>query len=230
MHVNDAATAFDIILHCGETSTFITWCTGRATVLSVAQDICQLVGRDPEDAITHVRDRVFNDRRYFIDCSKLHALGWNQEMTWEQGLKETVQWYTTQNLMSYWNNFASALHPHPVAIGSGLTFSREQSVVSLNNLTDEDRVNEGSNVTFLIYGRTGWIGGMLGRLLEEGKHKYFYGSARLHDREAIQEDITRCQPTHILNAAGSPDDQMWTGVNLTSAKLCKPTSLVHLIS
>ena len=43
---------------------------------------------------------------------------------------------------------------------------------------------------------------MLGRLLEEANHTFFYGSARLYDRQAIEEDITRCQPTHILNAAG----------------------------
>ena len=55
---------------------------------------------------------------------------------------------------------------------------------------------------FLIYGRTGWIGGMLGRLLQEQGHEYYYGAARLHDKAALQEDIQRCQPTHILNAAG----------------------------
>lgn len=43
---------------------------------------------------------------------------------------------------------------------------------------------------------------MLGRFLAESKHSYFYGAARLHDRKAIEEDIARCQATHILNAAG----------------------------
>jgi len=201
MHVNDAATAFDIILHCGHTShIYNIGAHEERTVLSVAQDVCRLVGRDPEEAITHVRDRAFNDRRYFIDCSKLHDLGWNQKVTWEQGLEETVQWYRTQDLIPYWNNFAPALQPHPTTMGSSLSFSSEQSVPSHTLI--EDPVNEGSDVTFLIYGRTGWIGGMLGRLLEEGNHRYFYGSARLHERQDIEADIKRCKPTHILNAAG----------------------------
>ena len=200
MHVNDAATAFDIILHCGRTShIYNIGAHEERTVLSVAQDVCKLVDRDPEEAITHVRDRAFNDRRYFIDCSKLHDLGWNQEVPWEQGLEETVQWYRTQDLLLYWNNFAPALQPHPTATGSSLSFSREQSVPSLTLI--EDQVNEASNVTFLIYGRTGWIGGMLGQLLGEGNYRYFYGSARLHDRQDIEADIMRCKPTHILNAA-----------------------------
>jgi len=199
MHINDAATAFDTILHHGKTShIYNIGAHEERTVLSVARDICKLVGRDPEEAITHVRDRAFNDRRYFIDCSKLHDLGWNQEMTWEQGLEETVQWYRTQDLMSYWKDFASALRPHPLVTGNSLSFSREQSAASLT----EDQVSEGPDVTFLIYGRTGWIGGMLGRLLDERKYRYFYGSARLHDRQGIEADITRCKPTHILNAAG----------------------------
>ena len=201
MHVNDAATAFDIILHRGQTShIYNIGARQEHTVLSVAQDVWKVVGRDPKEASTHVRDRAFNDRRYFIDCSKLYALGWNQEIMWEQGLEETVQWYRTQDLMSYWNDFAFALQPHPLETRMTLTFPREQAAVSLNHV--EDRVNEGSNVTFLIYGRTGWIGGMLGALLEQGNYRYFYGSARLYDRHDIEQDIMRCQPTHILNAAG----------------------------
>ena len=43
---------------------------------------------------------------------------------------------------------------------------------------------------------------MLGRLLEEQGHKYYYGAARLYDRKAVEDDIARCKPTHILNAAG----------------------------
>jgi len=140
MHVNDAATAFDIILHCGHTShIYNIGAHEERTVLSVARDVCRLVGRDPEEAITHVRDRAFNDRRYFIDCSKLHDLGWNQEVMWKQGLEETVQWYRTQDLIPYWNNFASALQPHPTTMGSSLSFSSEQSVPSLTHT--EDRVN-----------------------------------------------------------------------------------------
>lgn len=197
MHVNDAANAFDIILHRGQIShIYNIGAHEERTVVSVARDICKLVGRDSEETITHVRDRAFNDRRYFIDCSKLHNLGWLQNITWEQGLEDTVQWYRTQDLNSYWNDFKSALQPHPLAIGSKLVFSLEKSALM------EDEVNEGSDIRFLIYGRTGWIGGMLGRLLEDGSYQYFYGSARLADRCGIEADIARCKPTHILNAAG----------------------------
>ncbi len=113
MHVDDAASAFDIILHKGK--TFEVYNIGaheERTVLSIASDICKLTGREPNHIITHVRDRIFNDRRYFIDCSKLLALGWSQKISWEQGIQETVKWYQRTDLRSYWGAFENALHAH----------------------------------------------------------------------------------------------------------------------
>jgi len=201
MHVEDAAFAFDIILHKGEAEhIYNIGAHEERTVLSVAQDICRLQGRDPSAFITHVRDRAFNDRRYFIDCSKLLALGWRQNKSWNEGLAETVQWYSTQNLESYWGNLASALEPHPTSTSAlSVNVSGCRSCAEKQSHSKKEEV---SKPVFLIYGRTGWIGGMLGRLLQEQGHEYYYGAARLHDKAALQEDIQRCQPTHILNAAG----------------------------
>jgi dTDP-D-glucose 4,6-dehydratase len=123
MHVEDAVRAFDVILHKGETGQIYN-IGGRdeRTVLSVASDICKLHGRDPDDyperCIEHVEDRAFNDRRYYIDCTKLLALGWTQEKTWDVGLRETVEWYATNDLESYWGDFSASLAPHPSAYSS----------------------------------------------------------------------------------------------------------------
>lgn len=114
MHVDDAARAFDVVLHAGETSQIYNiGSREERTVISVARDVCEILGKNPDDAITHVEDRAFNDRRYFIDSTKLLALGWRQEVEWTQGLRETVEWFTTRDLKAYWKNFESALLPHP---------------------------------------------------------------------------------------------------------------------
>ena len=48
------------------------------------------------------QDRAFNDVRYSIDSSKLHSLGWQPEMPWEEGLRRTVEWYCkAENLARY---------------------------------------------------------------------------------------------------------------------------------
>lgn len=57
-------------------------------------------------------------------------------------------------------------------------------------------------VKFLVYGRNGWIGSLLGDLLKKQGAEYEYGTARLEDRAAILADIERVKPTRILNAAG----------------------------
>jgi len=50
--------------------------------------------KDLESPISFVKDRPGHDRRYAIDCSKIKKeLGWKQQVTFEEGLRNTVRWY-----------------------------------------------------------------------------------------------------------------------------------------
>lgn len=50
--------------------------------------------RKSEDLITYVKDRPGHDVRYAIDNTKITSqLGWEPSYTFEQGIKETIQWY-----------------------------------------------------------------------------------------------------------------------------------------
>lgn len=55
---------------------------------------------------------------------------------------------------------------------------------------------------FLIYGRTGWIGGLLGSLCRAQGIEFEYGSGRLENRSSLENDIAEVKPTHVFNAAG----------------------------
>ncbi|EFN59883.1 hypothetical protein CHLNCDRAFT_132889 [Chlorella variabilis] len=55
---------------------------------------------------------------------------------------------------------------------------------------------------FLIFGKSGWIGGLVGELLNQQGAQFEYGTARLEDRAGVLADIERVKPTHVLNAAG----------------------------
>ncbi|KVH95445.1 dTDP-4-dehydrorhamnose reductase [Cynara cardunculus var. scolymus] len=55
---------------------------------------------------------------------------------------------------------------------------------------------------FLIYGKTGWIGGLLGKLCESQGIQYTYGSGRLESRQTLVADLDAIKPTHVFNAAG----------------------------
>eukprot|EP01025_Chloroclados_australasicus_P060784 TRINITY_DN7856_c1_g1_i6.p1 TRINITY_DN7856_c1_g1~~TRINITY_DN7856_c1_g1_i6.p1 ORF type:complete len:351 (-),score=28.02 TRINITY_DN7856_c1_g1_i6:183-1139(-) len=59
-----------------------------------------------------------------------------------------------------------------------------------------------SSPSFLIFGKSGWIGGLVGEELERQGLKYEYATARLENREGIVRDIERVNPTHVLNCAG----------------------------
>ncbi|XP_043716590.1 bifunctional dTDP-4-dehydrorhamnose 3,5-epimerase/dTDP-4-dehydrorhamnose reductase-like [Telopea speciosissima] len=55
---------------------------------------------------------------------------------------------------------------------------------------------------FLIYGRTGWIGGLLGKLCQAQGIDFAYGTGRLENRTSLESDIATLRPTHVFNAAG----------------------------
>ncbi|XP_043723697.1 bifunctional dTDP-4-dehydrorhamnose 3,5-epimerase/dTDP-4-dehydrorhamnose reductase-like [Telopea speciosissima] len=55
---------------------------------------------------------------------------------------------------------------------------------------------------FLIYGRTGWIGGFLGKLCKAQGIEFAYGTGRLENRNSLESDIATVRPTHVFNAAG----------------------------
>ena len=47
-----------------------------------------------QELITFVKDRPGHDKRYAIDASKIeNELGWRPSVTFEEGLKQTIDWY-----------------------------------------------------------------------------------------------------------------------------------------
>ena len=70
--------------------------------LDVVKAICSTLdrlspradGRPYADRISFVTDRPGHDHRYAIDASKIRdTLGWEPQMTFEQGIERTVRWY-----------------------------------------------------------------------------------------------------------------------------------------
>lgn len=62
-------------------------------IIEISSDALKLDADDVRKTITHVKDRPGHDARYAIDCTKIKSkLGWKREMTFEQGLRLTVEW------------------------------------------------------------------------------------------------------------------------------------------
>lgn len=72
--------------------------------VAVAEQIVTALGQSPA-LIRFVQDRPGHDRRYSIDCSRLRALGWTPKVPFEEGLKQTVEWYRTHE--GWWRKIKS---------------------------------------------------------------------------------------------------------------------------
>ena len=67
----------------------------EASIEEIADSVLELTGK-PDSLKTIVPDRPGHDRRYLLDSSKLRReLGWEPEIDFESGLRETVEWYAS---------------------------------------------------------------------------------------------------------------------------------------
>jgi UDP-glucose 4,6-dehydratase len=119
LYVKDVANAFDTILHKGEPGhVYNIGGDNEISNIDVARALLKIFGlEDKEDEyLSFVPDRKFNDLRYTINSSKLHKLGWKEEMPWEEGLQTTVEWY--KKYTSRYGNIEGALVAHPRMLDS----------------------------------------------------------------------------------------------------------------
>ena len=102
LHVEDHCAAIQRVLEAGTIGeTYNIGGNSERTNLEVVHGICDALdairpsAAGPyADLIKFVTDRPGHDFRYAINCSKLSSeLGWQPTHTFEQGLRETVQWY-----------------------------------------------------------------------------------------------------------------------------------------
>ena len=64
----------------------------ETTNLDVVTQIIAATGAS-EDLIAYVTDRPGHDRRYSLGSEKVRALGWEAQISFDQGLPQTVAWY-----------------------------------------------------------------------------------------------------------------------------------------
>ena len=93
LHVEDHCRAIDLILRRGVLGeAYNVGANAEVQNIEVAERIVALLEK-PKDLITFVQDRLGHDRRYALDCTKLHRLGWRPARRFAEGLEKTVAWY-----------------------------------------------------------------------------------------------------------------------------------------
>jgi len=100
LYVEDNCRAIDIVMKKGQFGeAYNIGANNEVPNIRVAERIVDLLGK-PKSLITFVKDRLGHDRRYALDCQKIHNLGWKPEMEFDKALEITVNWY--QDNREWW--------------------------------------------------------------------------------------------------------------------------------
>jgi dTDP-glucose 4,6-dehydratase len=93
LHVNDHNSAVRLLVDEGEPGEIYNiGANAQLTNLDLTYRILAALGED-ESMIERVTDRLGHDLRYAVDSSKLRALGWKPQHTFDEHLEATVSWY-----------------------------------------------------------------------------------------------------------------------------------------
>ncbi len=115
IHVDDHCAAIDLVFRLGEAgSAYNVGAGNHATNIDLTGRLLALLER-PASLVRHVADRPGHDRRYALDTSRLTALGWQPQVTLDDGLAATVRWY--QQHEAWWR---------PLKSGEYLEYYRRQ--------------------------------------------------------------------------------------------------------
>ena len=94
LYVYDHCEAIDVVLHKGKVGeVYNIGGHNEKTNMEITRLILDAMRKD-ESSIKYVEDRLGHDRRYAISNDKITSeLGWRPSLTFEEGIKITIDWY-----------------------------------------------------------------------------------------------------------------------------------------
>jgi dTDP-D-glucose 4,6-dehydratase len=146
LYAGDIVDALDTIFHRGDIGQIYNIASKDEICNS---DICHRLldifgiphstAAQMDERVQYTEDRPFNDQRYATDGSKLSALGWEPKMTFDEGLRVTVDWYRRFGEI-WWGDISRVLTSFPVVTGNEIWTKEEHADLpsSDRELTPED--------------------------------------------------------------------------------------------
>lgn len=94
LFVTDHCKAIDLIIRRGRIGELYNIGSGvEKSVEQITDTILKNLGKD-DSLKTYVPDRPGHDRRYLLNSTKIRQeLGWEEEIGYDEGMRQTVQWY-----------------------------------------------------------------------------------------------------------------------------------------
>jgi dTDP-glucose 4,6-dehydratase len=114
LHVRDHCRAIELALEQGAPGETYNVGSGvEASIEEIADRVLELTEK-PDSLKTIVPDRPGHDRRYLLDSSKIRReLGWEPEIGFDEGLRETVAWYASNR--AWWEPLRERLQVEETA-------------------------------------------------------------------------------------------------------------------
>ena len=95
LHVDDHCRAVDLLIDRGTLGEVYNIGGGNEVMnIDLTNQILSNLNKPPS-WIKPVADRPGHDRRYCLDTTKLRAAGWTPQVSFETGLRESIEWYRT---------------------------------------------------------------------------------------------------------------------------------------
>lgn len=102
IYVEDCCDAIYVILKSGKPGeVYNIASSNELRNIDVVKKIISILGKD-EGLIKFVKDRPAHDYRYALNCEKIRLLGWSPQMSFDDGLRKTVDWYVSNR--DWWKN------------------------------------------------------------------------------------------------------------------------------
>jgi dTDP-glucose 4,6-dehydratase len=93
LHVADHCRGIDTVIERGVPGEVYNIGGGNEIRnVDLTHALLRLLDR-PDSLIKKVQDRLGHDLRYSLDTTKVRKLGWEPQVVFEEGLKDTVRWY-----------------------------------------------------------------------------------------------------------------------------------------
>ncbi|CAN9498220.1 unnamed protein product [Ophioblennius macclurei] len=106
LFVSDAVDAFLLVLEKGTVGeTYNMGTSFEIPIIQLARELVRMVKNVPASKVKNwvefVPERPRVDLRYPIKSEKLQRLGWRAEVSWAEGIRQTVKWY--QDNPNFWS-------------------------------------------------------------------------------------------------------------------------------
>jgi dTDP-glucose 4,6-dehydratase len=93
IHVRDVVRGLIMALNRGVRGAYHFSVPNEQTVADVVRSVCTLMDRDFLECTVASEERMAQDARYWLDCSKASKeLGWSPCVPLEQGVREVISW------------------------------------------------------------------------------------------------------------------------------------------